>query len=67
MLRNVNMDLYLAGPNMWSNDPDKAIDFGCKDRAVRLARESRLQDMEMVFSVTGLHDPLRLPLDNLPD
>jgi hypothetical protein len=65
LLRNVNMDLYFAGPNMWSNDPEKALDFGSKDVALRLAQESRLQNMEMVLSVTGLRDPLRLPLETL--
>lgn len=63
ILRNIDMDLYLAGPNMWSTDPEKAIEFGSKDLAVKLAREAHLQGMEMVMSVSGLPDPLRLPVE----
>ncbi len=63
ILRNVNMDLYFAGPNMWSNDPEKAVEFGNRDMAVKQARDSHLQNMEMVLSVSGLSDPLRLPVE----
>jgi hypothetical protein len=31
--------------------------------ALKLAREAHLQDMEMVLSVSGLPDPLRLPVE----
>jgi hypothetical protein len=63
ILRNTNLDLYLAGPNMWSNDPEKALEFGSKDLAVKLAREAQLQDMEILMSVSGLPDPLRMPVE----
>jgi hypothetical protein len=63
ILRNVNLDLYFAGPNMWSNDPEKALEFGSKELALRLAREAHLHDMELVMCVSGLPDPLRLPVE----
>jgi hypothetical protein len=62
ILRNVSTDLYFVGPNMWTNDPERALDCGVADRAVRIAREAKLKDMEMIVSFNGIHTGLRLPL-----
>jgi hypothetical protein len=68
ILRNIETDLYFLGPtpNMWTNDPEKALDFGDAERATRLARAAHLKHMEMIMSFSGVRSGLRLPLGELP-
>ncbi len=62
ILRNTETDLYFLGPNMWTNDPDRAHDFGDAERAAKIAREARLQHMELIMSFSGVRNGLRLPV-----
>ncbi len=66
ILRNTATDLYVLGPNMWTNDPNRAMDFGYTGRAMKLAEEADLKDMvndmEMILSFSGFNNLLRLPL-----
>ena len=66
ILHNTATDLYVLGPKMWTNDPNRALDFGYTGRAVKLAEEAELKEiaheMEMILSISGFNDPLRLPL-----
>ena len=66
ILRNTATDLYVLGPKMWTNDPNRAMDFGYAGRAMKLAEEAgfkeMLNDMEVILSINGFANPLRLPL-----
>jgi len=66
ILRNTATDLYVLGPKMWTNDPNRAMDFGYTGRAIKLAEEAGLKemvnDMEVILSISGFNNPLRLPL-----
>src|SRR6266496_3820601 len=62
ILRSLSTDLYFLGPNMWTNDPERALDCGHASRAVKLARQAKLQQMELIFSFSGVRNGLRLPL-----
>ena len=62
ILRNTETDLYFIGPNMWTNDPERAHDFGYAERAAKQARAEHLKDMELIMSVSGFQKALRLPV-----
>ena len=66
ILHNTATDLYVMGPKMWTNDPNRAMDFGYAGRAVKLVEEvgikEMVNDMELILSVSGLNNLLRLPL-----
>ena len=68
ILRNTATDLYVLGPRMWTNDISRAMDFGYTGRAMKLAEETGLkeivQDMEVILSISGFSNALRLPLNS---
>jgi hypothetical protein len=51
---------------MWTNDPNRAMDFGYTGRAMKLAEETGLKeivnDMELILSINGFNNPLHVPL-----
>ncbi|HXU79147.1 MAG TPA: hypothetical protein VN794_21390 [Methylomirabilota bacterium] len=54
LLHNTETDLYFLGPdNMWTNDPEKAMNFEIAERAKKQAQESSLKDVELIVSFTG--------------
>ena len=63
VLRNRATELYLLGENMWTNDPGRAFDFGRAERAAAVAKRAGLRDMEMILSVSGVPEGIRLPVD----
>jgi hypothetical protein len=65
ILRNPDTDLYFLGPNMWTNDRSKALDFGHAERAVELARRADLQGLEMILSFSSISYDFRLPLAHI--
>src|SRR5207249_1607776 len=65
ILRNRTSDLYLLGPNMWTNDPERASDFGRTELAVGLANQAGLKHMELILAFNGIRNGLRLPVDSL--
>ena len=64
VLRNRATELYLLGENMWTNDPGRAFDFGRADRAADVAKRNGLRNMEMILSVSGVPEGIRLPVDD---
>ena len=67
ILRNTSTNLYFLGPNMWTNDPCKALDFVLPDRAVISARRTGLADLELVVSFIGLSEDLRMPVKSFQE
>ena len=67
LLHNSLTDLYLLepDPNMWTNDPLKAFNFGRVEDAVELARRAALQDLEMVVSFSTVPGNVRLPIGDI--
>ena len=61
-LRNTVTDMYLLGPDMWTNEPAKALHFERADRAVEHARTVGLKDLELAVSFSGGIFDLRMPL-----
>ena len=65
ILRNPATDLYLLGPNMWTHDRNKALDFGHAERAVEVARRADLQGLELILSFASISYDFRLPLSHI--
>ena len=50
------------GPNRWTNDPERAVDFGYPARAVKIATQAQMKDMELIVCFSAVRTGLRLPL-----
>ena len=46
ILRDSSTDLYLVGPNMWTNDRAKALEFERVEHALEQARRAGVKDLE---------------------
>lgn len=70
LLHNTETDLYFLGPdNMWTTDPEKAMNFEVAERAKKQAQDSSLQHVELIVTFTGgsaggLGDPM--PVERIP-
>ena len=47
---------------MWTNDPERAVDFGYPARAVKIATQAQMKDMELIVCFSAVRTGLRLPL-----
>ena len=62
ILRNPFTDLYFIGPNMWTNDRSKALDFRRMEPAIELARQTGLNDLELVIFIKRAEADIHLPV-----
>ncbi|MEI6785910.1 MAG: hypothetical protein WCQ21_33915 [Verrucomicrobiota bacterium] len=62
LLRNTTTGLYFQGPDKWTGDPAKALDFKMIDRAVNFIETWRLRDMELAFAFRNHHRVTGVPL-----
>ena len=62
ILRNMVNNLYLVDQEHWTKDPFKALDFGRADRAIEVARQSGLANMELLMSVNDVNFEICRPL-----
>lgn len=66
LLHNTETDLYFLGPdNMWTNDPEKAMNFEIAERAKKQAQESSLRDVELIVTFTG-GGRAPMPVERIP-
>jgi len=61
ILRDPSADLYVAGPNMWTDDRGKAFVFECMDHALELANQTGVKDLEVIVSFNHIPDDVHLP------
>jgi hypothetical protein len=67
LLHNTETDLYFLGPdNMWTTDPEKAMNFEIAERAKKQAQESSLKDVELIVSFTGGGQGSPMPVERIP-
>ncbi len=62
IVRDTTTNRYLVAPNVWTSDLTKAVDFGRAERAMELARETGLKDLEMMVSFGGSNFDLMVPV-----
>ncbi len=55
LLRSIPSGLYFQGPDRWTSNPAEALDFKMIDRAIKLATELNLDDVELAFAFDDLH------------
>ena len=65
LLRNTTTGLYFEGPDKWTSDPAKALDFKMIDRAVNFIETWSLRDMELAFSFRNYRQVKRVPAEKL--
>jgi hypothetical protein len=59
LLRRVESGLYFQGPDRWTGDPRKALNFKSIDRALQFVEQWALKNVELAFAfeedaVTGV-------------
>ncbi len=50
LLRNTATGLFFQGPDQWTSDPTRALDFKMIDRALNFIETWSLRDMELAFA-----------------
>jgi hypothetical protein len=53
LLRNKTSGLYLQGPDKWTKEPERAVDFRFMDRALAYVQTWHLREAELAFSFDG--------------
>ena len=53
LLRKIPSGLYFQGPDRWTSDPMKALNFKSIDRALRFIETWSLKDVELAFGFHG--------------
>ena len=61
LLRNTATGLFFQGPDQWTSDPAKALDFKMIDRALDFIETWSLKDMELAFAFRGAHNVTAVP------
>src|SRR5215831_6772161 len=49
LLRNTRSGLYSQGPDQWTDDPERAVDFRFIDRALTYIQAWHLKEVELAF------------------
>jgi hypothetical protein len=65
LLRNTATGLYFEGPDRWTSDPSRALDFKMIDRALQFIETWSLRDMELAFSFGGSSKVTGVPVDKM--
>jgi len=65
LLRNTTTGLFFQGPDRWTSDPAKALDFKLIDRAIDFIDTWRLKDMELAFGFRGAQHVTAVPAEKL--
>ena len=65
LLRNTANGLYFQGPDKWTSDPAKALDFKMIDRALEFVETWSLKDMELAFAFKGARHVTAVPPEKL--
>ena len=65
VLRKIHTGLYFQGPDQWTNDPVKALDFKLIDRALAFLEKWKLQDVEVAFCFKDRHCITGVPRERM--
>lgn len=65
LLRRVPNGLYFQGPDQWTSDPSRALDFRMIDRALRFIQQWGLKDVELAFAFNDFRTITRVPLEKI--
>ena len=65
LLRNISTELYFQGPDEWTRDPRKALNFGSIDRALRFVETWKLDNLELAFAFKDDNSVTLVPLEKI--
>jgi hypothetical protein len=65
LLRKTSTGFYFQGPDKWTSDPSKAMNFKMIDRALDFVRRWKLEDMELAFAFDDFKHVTRVPMEKL--
>ena len=65
LLRNTATGLYFQGPDKWTSDPARALDFKLIDRAVEFIEAWSLRDMELAFAFRDYKHVTGVPIEKI--
>jgi hypothetical protein len=63
LLRKTDSGLYNQGPDKWTKDPVRALDFRFIDLALRYAKTWSLRDVELAFMFDNPNEVTGMPLE----
>ena len=65
LLRNTATGLYFEGPDRWTSDPARALDFKMIDRAIKFIETWSLRDMELAFAFRDYKQVTSVPVEKM--
>ncbi len=65
LLRNTATGLYFEGPDRWTSNPDRALDFKMIDRAIKFIETWSLRDMELAFAFRDYKEVTGVPVEKI--
>jgi len=65
LLRNTATGLYFEGPDRWTSDPARALDFKMIDRAIKFIETWSLRDMELAFAFRDYKQVTGVPVEKM--
>ena len=65
LLRNTATGLFFEGPDRWTSDPNRALDFKMIDRAIKFIETWSLRDMELAFSFREYKQVTGVPVEKM--
>jgi hypothetical protein len=65
ILRKKKVKLFFEGPDRWTGDPHKALNFKSIDRALTFIRQWQLKDVEVAFCFQDRDEVMAVPLDRI--
>ena len=65
LLRNTATGLYFEGPDKWTSDPERALDFKMIDRAIRFIETWSMRDMELAFAFKDYKHVTGVPVERI--
>jgi hypothetical protein len=55
LVRNISTGLYFEGPDKWTSNPAKAMNFRSIDGALKFIEKWKLKQMELAFAFNDLN------------
>ncbi len=65
LLRNTATGLYFEGPDKWTSDPERAMDFKMIDRAIEFIETWSLRNMELAFAFRDHKQVTGVPIERI--
>ena len=65
LLRKMENGLFFQGPNRWTDDPRKALNFKSIDRALNFIQTWELKEVELAFAFADENHVTCVPLDRI--